>query len=410
MVTRRSFLAGAAVGGTVLASGGVLAACETRTDTAAEVTPPRQPEDFRGIAGGRRQSGVLAAGSSYGLLAAFTCTARDRNALAETLQAVSAEVEVLMAGQPPEDDDPRRPPPDNGVLDSVEVRLDSATLSVGASLFDDRYGLRARQPNELAAMPVLANDRLDPARTHGDLLLQVQAGHPDVCVHALRRIMRETRGGLVVHWLLDTFTRPDAQPLGGRTDTRNLLGFKDGTANPDIAQDDLMDDVVWATGAGEEPGWTEGGSYLAVRVIRMLVEFWDRTSLREQESIIGRHKRTGAPLGTTEETAVPDYADDPDGEQIPLDAHIRLANPRDGRPALMLRRGMSYSRGIDGSGQLDQGLAFLSYQRSLATFLATAQRLKGEPLEEYVRPEGGGFFFTLPGPGRDGWLGQSLLA
>nr|MBA3523376.1 Dyp-type peroxidase [Geodermatophilaceae bacterium] len=362
----------------------------------------------------RRQTGILAAGSSYGLVAAFTCTAADRATLAETLRAVSAEIEVLMSGGQPEDDDPRRPPPDNGVLDSVEVRLDSATLSVGASLFDDRYGLAALKPAELVAMPVLANDRLDPARTHGDLLLQVQAEHPDVCLHALRRIMRETRGGLVVHWLLDTFTRPDSQPLGGQTDTRNLLGFKDGTANPDITQDDLMDDVVWATGGDSvtgaaEPAWTEGGSYLAVRVVRMLVEFWDRTSLREQESIIGRHRRTGAPLGMADEADTPNYVDDPDGAQIPLDAHIRLANPRDGSPALMLRRGASYSRGVDASGQLDQGLAFLSYQRSLSVFLATSERLKGEPLEEYIRPEGGGFFFTLPGPGRDGWLGQSLL-
>lgn len=411
MVTRRSFLLGTAAGGALLAGGGVLAACETTSDTAAEVTAPQQPEAFRGIADGRRQPGVLAAGSSYGLLAAFTCTAADRPGLVETLQAVSAEIEALMAGGTPEDDDPRRPPPDNGVLDSVEVRLDSATLSVGASLFDDRYGLAALKPAELVAMPVLANDRLDPARTHGDLLLQVQAGHPDVCLHALRRIMRQTRGGLVVHWLLDTFTRPDSQPLGGRTDTRNLLGFKDGTANPDTTQDDLMDDVVWATGtATTEPAWTEGGSYLAVRVIRMLVEFWDRTSLREQESIIGRHRRSGAPLGMTEEGGTPNFVDDPRGEQIPLDAHIRLANPRDGSPALMLRRGANYSRGVDDAGQLDQGLAFLSYQRSLATFLTTAERLKGEPLEEYVRPEGGGFFFTLPGPGRDGWLGQALLA
>ena len=38
-------------------------------------------------------------------------------------------------------------------------------------------------------------------------------------------------------------------------------------------------------------------------------------------------------------------------------------------------------------------------------------RLKGKPLEEYIRPVGGGFFFVLPGvTSGDGWLGQQLLA
>jgi deferrochelatase/peroxidase EfeB len=174
-----------------------------------------------------------------------------------------------------------------------------------------------------------------------------------------------------------------------------------------------MDRYVWVQPDDDEPAWTVGGTYHVVRVIRMLVEFWDRTRLSEQESIIGRRKESGAPLDGAIEIDVPEYSADADGEVTPLDAHIRLANPRtaDTEDDLIFRSGLSFSRGFDGDGQLDQGLAFVSFQRRLSQFLNTQARLAGEPLEEYIVPEGGGFYFALPGVTDDGeFLGAQLFA
>jgi deferrochelatase/peroxidase EfeB len=331
-------------------------------------------------------------------LASFTVVASSREDLAAMFSELSLTVADLMAGRMPEERDPAYPPAETGVLGG-EIRPDhlGIVVSVGAGLFDDRFGLADRKPSQLVEMPFLSNDRLDPDRSHGDLLVTIEADHDDTIQHSLRQIMRATRAHLVLRWTIDGYAR-GVGPVEQET-PRNLMGFKDGTANLDITDDALMDQHVWVGPDDGEPAWAVGGSYHVVRVIRMFVEFWDRTRLEEQEAIMGRHKVSGAPLGEEDEFSEISYEDDPGGEEIPLDAHIRLANPR--TPAtegdLMLRRGFSFARGVDDVGQLDQGLAFVSYQRELDRFLRVQARLDGEPLEEYILPVGGGFFFALPG-------------
>jgi deferrochelatase/peroxidase EfeB len=364
---------------------------------------------------GSHQPGIDTPAARFGLLAAFNLVSEDRARLAKSLRDLTDEARGLMEARPPERRDTAYPPTETGIL-GPDGRTDglAVTLSVGASLFDDRFGLDGRQPRELVRMPFLSNDRLDPAQSHGDLLLALSADQPDVLLHALRQLMRRTRDNLVLHWMLDGYNRPDAKPLPGRTDNRNLLGFKDGTANLDITDKALMDELIWVGADDGEPAWAVGGSYQAVRIIRMFVEFWDRTPLNEQQKIIGRNKTSGAPLGQDRENDDPGYAEDPEGRGVPLDAHVRMANPRTAETAgsRILRRGFNFSRGFDNAGRLDQGLAFVSYQKSLTRgFLAVQARLKGEPLEEYILPVGGGFFFALPGvTSPDAWLGQQLLA
>jgi deferrochelatase/peroxidase EfeB len=99
---------------------------------------------------------------------------------------------------------------------------------------------------------------------------------------------------------------------------------------------------------------------------------------------------------------------------MPLDAHIRLANPRTRKMAanLILRRPYNYSRGITRAGQLDMGLLFVCFQSDLEKgFITVQRRLNGEPLEEYIKPVRGGYFFVLPGvPSPSGYLGEGLFA
>jgi deferrochelatase/peroxidase EfeB len=365
---------------------------------------------------GSTQPGIAERTRSSSLLAAFTCVAQDRAALEQTFRDLGAEAQRLCDGVSEGPVDPAMPAPTTGILGVDSTRGTSVTVSVGASLFNERYGLGDRKPAELVEMPFLANDRLEDRWSHGDVLVQVAADRPDMLAHALRQLMRATRAGLVLHWVIDGFSRAEPDERPGHTENRNLLGFKDGTANLDMAEGSDAGRFVWVGGdrnGRAEPAWTVGGSYQVVRLIRTLVERWDRASLTEQEQFIGREKAGGAPLGMTDEAADPDYGSDPKGKRIPLDAHIRLARPRTKQTEhqRMLRKGFNYAHGFDASGMVDQGLVFVSYQNTLDTFLAVQERLNGEPLEEYTLPFGGGFFFVLPGV-RDAHdhLGRTLFS
>ena len=165
-------------------------------------------------------------------------------------------------------------------------------------------------------------------------------------------------------WRMDGFVSP-ARPAGV---PRNHFGFMDGIANPNITDPAVANRLLWVVPGIGEADWAIGGSYHVCRVIRMLIEFWDRVPLNEQQTMIGRYRASGNVLGTNSLTTPPDFAADPNGKTIPLSAHVRLANPRtkDTEGSRILRRGYNYDNGVDLAGDLDMGLIFNCFQQNLA--------------------------------------------
>jgi deferrochelatase/peroxidase EfeB len=383
--------------------------------TPAETLPPGDDgTEDRHPFYGLHQSGVITPQPAAALIVSFDVLAEDRAGLERLFRTLTERIAFLMKGGEPATLDPRYPAPDNGLL-GPDVFPDNltVTVAVGASLFDERYGLQKIRPTRLIAMEQFPNDALDARLCHGDVVLQFNSNTAETNIHALRDILRHTPDLLAPRWKIDGFLPPHTIKKLGKETVRNLIGFKDGTANLDASDEKLMNEIVWAQPNSGEPAWTAGGTYQVVRVIRIFVERWDRDALIDQEQIIGREKATGAPLTYANEHDAPDYAADPKGERVPLTAHIRLANPR--TPATdasrILRRGYNYSRGLTTAGQLDMGLLFVCFQSDLASgFLSVQARLNGEQLEEYIKPIGGGYFFVLPGvQSKDDFFAEGLL-
>ncbi|GAA1745690.1 iron uptake transporter deferrochelatase/peroxidase subunit [Luedemannella helvata] len=406
-ISRRQLIAASGAGAGLLAAGAVGAlAVEARSETAGTASPgPHDAVPFYG----EHQAGIVTPAQDRLHFVAFDVITDDRAKLVEMLRdwtlAAARMTAGLDAGALGAVGGPAQAPPqDTGEALGLPPSQLTLTFGVGGSLFRDakgrdRFGIAARRPAALEDLPHFPGDALRPEISGGDLCVQACAQDPQVAVHAVRNLARIGMGVVSVRYSQLGFGRTSSTSTAQAT-PRNLMGFKDGTANLKAEETDQVRDHLWAA-AADGSDWMAGGTYLVTRKIRMTIETWDRTSLAEQEAIFGRDKGEGAPLSGGKEFDEPDFAKvGDDGEPLIADvAHVRLAHPTSNGGARLLRRGYNFVDGSDGLGRLDAGLFFMSYQRDPHKQFVPVQRnlARHDILNEYIRHVSSGLFAIPPG-------------
>ena len=406
-INRRRLLASAGVGAAAvgLGGGGLLAGhriAEADGDGTGSVP-------FHG----EHQAGIATAAQDRLHFAAFDLLSDDPAELWELMRLWTVAAAEATAGEMVGDVNnvPLAPPDDTGETVGLLPSRLTVTFGFGPSLFEKPgLGLAGKRPAALRPLPPLPGDELAPAESGGDICVQACSDDPQVAFHAVRNLARIGRGIVAMRWSQLGFGRT-ASTSRGQDTPRNLMGMKDGTANIRAEDTDDMERFVWV--GDEGPAWMRGGTYLVTRRIRMLLEVWDRASLQDQERTIGRHKYSGAPLGGSEEfEPLPLEAQRNGHPVIPVDAHVRLASATENGGARILRRGYSFTDGVDESlGELEAGLFFISFQRHPEQFVAIQRRLGSmDALNEYIKHVGSAVFAVPPGAAPGGYVGEPLLA
>jgi porphyrinogen peroxidase len=216
-----------------------------------------------------------------------------------------------------------------------------------------------------------SGSRYAPA-TPGDLLFHIRAARMDLCFELATQIMARIGGAVTVVDEVHGFRY---------FEHRDLLGFVDGTENPDGAA------AAKAVLIGAEDPAYAGGSYVIVQKYLHDMDAWNALPVEEQERIIGRTKLADIEL---------------DDSVKPSSAHNALTTiVENGEEVQILRDNMPF--GSVGRGEY--GTYFIGYSRSPATTeLMLRNMFIGRPEGNYDRildvseAITGGLFFVPSAP------------
>jgi len=221
-----------------------------------------------------------------------------------------------------------------GIKRSVGFRVPEAELScvvgIGAALWDRLT--RVRRPAGLHTFRELSGSRHTAVATPGDVLFHIRAHRFDLCFELAQRL---------TECLCDLAEVVDEVHGFRSFDQRDVLGFVDGTENPEDAA------ATEAVLIGEEDPAFAGGSYVIVQKYLHDLRAWDALSTEEQELIIGRTKLSDLEL--------------PD-EVKPANSHLALnvITGPDGEERQIMRFNMPFGR----VGSREFGTYYIAYART----------------------------------------------
>jgi putative iron-dependent peroxidase len=196
-----------------------------------------------------------------------------------------------------------------GLRRSVGFRAPEARLScvvgIGSDCWDRLYG--APRPARLHPFAPLHGPVHTAPSTPGDLLLHIRAERADLCFELAQRLTEALGAAATVVDEVHGFKS---------FDERDLLGFVDGTENPEGAG--AFDAVT----VGDEDPAFAGGSYVIVQKYLHDLTSWDALTVEQQERVIGRTKLSDIEIDDDEKAPDAHIAlnviEDPDGNQIDI--------------------------------------------------------------------------------------------
>ncbi|MER6979289.1 Dyp-type peroxidase [Streptomyces carpinensis] len=221
-----------------------------------------------------------------------------------------------------------------GLRRSVGFRAPDAELTcvvgIGSAAWDRLF--EGPRPRDLHPFVPLAGARHCAPSTPGDLLFHVRARRMDLCFELAQLIAERLQGAVTVVDEVHGFKS---------FDERDLLGFVDGTENPEGGP---AADAVFI--GDEDPDFT-GGSYVIVQKYLHDLTAWKALPVEEQERVIGRTKLDNVEL--------------PDDVK-PDDSHVALntITDEDGNERKIVRDNMPFGRVGDG----EFGTYFIGYART----------------------------------------------
>jgi putative iron-dependent peroxidase len=196
-----------------------------------------------------------------------------------------------------------------GLRRSVGFRAPEARLTcvvgIGSDCWDRLYG--APRPAGLHRFAPLDGPVHAAPSTPGDLLLHIRAERADLCFELAQRLTEALGAAATVVDEVHGFKS---------FDERDLLGFVDGTENPE--GEGAFDAVT----VGDEDAAFAGGSYVVVQKYLHDLTAWDALTVEQQERVIGRTKLSDIEIDDDEKAPDAHIAlnviEDDDGNQIDI--------------------------------------------------------------------------------------------